>query len=240
MFTWISETGFPGRVRRPGLAFGLVLGLGGCLSENASRGADPLDRAELAGGQVVVVGPPGYCVDRGSLDARPSGGFALIGACAALGGAGPGEEPVVMTVQVQRRPSRQEPPDAQALAAAVAPLRVLAREDRDDISLIQLAEGGDTALPGSDPRHWRGAMMINGHAVALSLYAPEGSSATGRGGRARLIALSEAILEASPTKDDPEEMTAAQAAAARNEDAQAAGDSQGRGGLRGMFPGLFQ
>lgn len=106
-----------------------------------------------------------------------------------------------MTVQVQRRPLQQEPPDAKMLAEAVAPLRVLSREDGDGISLIQLAEGGDAALPGSDPKHWRGTMMINGHALALSLYAPEGSDAAGRKGRGLLIAFAEAILEASPIRE---------------------------------------
>lgn len=106
-----------------------------------------------------------------------------------------------MTVQVQRRPLQQEPPDAKMLAEAVAPLRVLSREDGDGISLIQLAEGGDAALPGSDPKHWRGTMMINGHALALSLYAPEGSDAAGREGRGLLIAFAEAILEASPIRE---------------------------------------
>lgn len=217
MSTWTSRAGFSGRIGRPGLALGLVLFLGGCLGEGSGQGggffealatrapeAEPLGRAKLAGGQVIVAGPTGYCVDPSSLDARPSGGFALIGACSALGSTEPWQEPVVMTVQVQRRPSRQAPPDAQALAEAVAPLRVISQEDGEGISLVQLAEGGDAALPGSDPRHWRGTMMINDHTVALSLYAPEGSGAAGRDGRTLLIAFAEAILEASPVRDQSE------------------------------------
>ncbi len=240
---------------RPGLAIGLIFGLGGCLGEgggglgflgsSSSQSAEggevakPLRQASLAGGKVVVAAPRGYCVDRGSLDSRPSGGFALIGSCAALGGAGPWDEPVVMTVQVQRRPLRQASPDSRALADAVAPLRVLAREDGDGISLIHLAEGGDAALPGSDPRHWRGAMMINGHAVALSLYVPEGSSAAGRAGRDRLIALAEAMLEASPIRGYAGEIAAARNAA-EDEGEGAQGTDKETAGLRQLFPGLFQ
>lgn len=243
---------------RPGLAATLFLALAGCLGEGAGGGLGfagqkpdssvgrraPLASASLAGGKVVVAAPRGYCIDRNTLKSGPSGGFALIGSCAVLGTSGPDVEPVVMTVQAQPRLLRQEAPDAAALATAAAPAKVLERADGDGISMIHLAEGGDRVLGAGDGRYWRGAMLINGYLVGLALYAPKDSPAAGTRGKAYMLALAEALREASPIRDYAEEAAAAQAArAAREAQGEAAspdGPPRETGGLRRLFPNLFQ
>lgn len=163
-------------------------------------GPEPLKRAELANGKIIVQGPRGYCVDPGSLKKGFGGGFALIAACNSLRGelAGADVAPVVMTVQVQPGFFKREMPTAAELATALAPAKVLRKVDGDGITLVQLAEGGNGGLPAGDPRHWRGTMLINGYFVGLALYAPKGSAQAGLGGKRLILALAENLRTASP------------------------------------------
>ena len=223
-----SETGVSHRAMGPVLALGLVMALAGCLgegggfgflSEKAANGAvsqaagdlratpraakkAPLAKAALVGGKVVVQGPRGYCVDPGTLRRGIGGGFALIASCNSLSGelSGVDVEPAVMTVQVQSGLTRKEAPSAGAMAAALAPERALERVDGDALSLVHMAGGGDRDLPMSDPKHWRGAMMINGYLVGLAVYAPKGSALAGKGGKRLIVDLAETLRDASPTK----------------------------------------
>jgi len=106
--------------------------------------------------------------------------------------------PAVITVSVLARDAAATAPTASRLAAPWANAGVVQKIDADGISLIQLERGGDTLLPGGDPRHWRGAMLINGHMVGLAAYGGSGSGA--RAGRDILIATSRAMLKASPRR----------------------------------------
>ncbi|MCF3594924.1 hypothetical protein LZG00_13035 [Rhodobacteraceae bacterium LMO-12] len=223
------ETGVSHRALGPVMALGLMMALSGCLGEGAggefgffsdktvsqaAGGAGsarakpqkpkvtPLRQAELAGGKVVVQGPRGYCVDPATLRRGFAGGFALIASCNSLTGefSGADVEPVVMTVQVQSGLARKEAPTASAMASALAPERALERVDGDALSLVHMAGGGDKGLPTSDPKYWRGAMVINGYLVGLAVYAPKGSALAGKGGKRLIVDLAENLREASPTK----------------------------------------
>lgn len=215
---------------RAGLAACALVALSGCLSEaqlgelglgrslggsktvtQAAGGAQaaperpkvaPLKQAALAGGKVVVRGPRGYCVDPGSLRRGFTGGFALIAACNTIAGelSGADVEPVVMTVQVQPSLTKREAPLAASLAAAMAPAPALQKIDGDGVTLVHLAAGGDKGLPKGDPKHWRGAMMVNGYLVGFAVYAPRGSAMAGARGKRLILDLAENLRDASPVK----------------------------------------
>lgn len=155
----------------------------------------------LAGGRVTVNAPRGYCVDPATVRRGSTSGFALLGACNTLRGdfAGADVEPVVMTISVQPRLLKQDAPTAEAMAAVLAPRRALRKENGDGLTLIQLADGGDQVLPAGDPKHWRGAMLVNGYLIGLALYAPKGSAYAEGRGRRLLLALAE-NLRAANTK----------------------------------------
>lgn len=161
---------------------------------------DPLPQAPIAGGDILVKGPSGYCVDGSSLRNRASGGFALLASCFVMSGgkSGAAVPPVVMTVSASPLEAGATVPDAGALAAAFAPTPVLARSRVRSVSLVHLAEGGDSAVPEADPRHWRGAMELNGYLVLLAAYGPRGSSEAGRGGSAMILDLAQALRAAKP------------------------------------------
>src|SRR6056297_1527391 len=60
----------------------------------------------------------------------------------------------------------------------------------------------DPALPGGDPRYWRGGMLINGHLVGLAAYGRQGSRVAGADGRRLIRQLAETLREASPEMGD--------------------------------------
>ena len=212
------------RLTRGGLLCAAVLALSGCLGEGtegafgflsdraagtgtapaeAARSAPGKDlpkRVDLAGGKVVVAPPRGYCVDPRSLRKGLTGGFALIASCNSLTGdySGADVEPVLMTVQVQPGLLTRDLPGADDMATAMAPARALRKVDGDGLTLVQLDRGGDKELPAGDPRHWRGAMLINGYLVGLALYAPKGSALAGSNGQRLILQLAENLLDASP------------------------------------------
>jgi hypothetical protein len=65
-------------------------------------------------------------------------------------------------------------------------------------------EGGETVLPGGDPRHWRGTRVVGGHLASLALYAPEGSALTGREGRLLLGDLAAGLSVSAETTESPQ------------------------------------
>jgi len=99
-------------------------------------------------------------------------------------------------VQVQPGLLTRDLPSAAELAAALAPAKAIAHVNGDGLTLVQLDRGGDSGLPTGDPRHWRGAMLINGYLVGLALYAPKGSALAGRGGQRLILQLAENLLDA--------------------------------------------
>ncbi|QYX56616.1 hypothetical protein K1T73_16495 [Roseovarius sp. SCSIO 43702] len=188
---------------------GAALALGGCgdlgggaLSAFGESDAPPLREASLFGGEVVVSGPPGYCIERGSLAKRRGGHVLLIASCESLSGAPDmAVDPAVMTVSVLPRDGAAVQPSADELAATLRPARVFERIDGDGVAIVHLATGGEVGIPGGDAAHWRAAMLINGHLTGLALYAPKGSRvARGAAGQALMIELAERLRARSPVR----------------------------------------
>jgi len=168
----------------------------------ASDTSEPVRKVPLFGGEVVVSGPVGYCIDPTSLRRRGGGHVILLASCAGLTGQpAMTVDPAVMTVSVLPADRDARQPTADELAASMRPARVLERIDGDGVSFVHLASGGEVGVPGGDPAHWRGAMLINGHLTGLALYAPEGSRvARGQTGQALMIALAERLRSGSPER----------------------------------------
>ena len=211
MSTWISDwRAVRGLLRAVLLA--AVLPLAGCMaaepgalgflssgSEPATR--DALRKVQMYEGDVVVRGPAGYCIDRRTLRRARDGGFARLASCESLSGLrGHGVEPLMMTISVMPDAPGATRPTPGEIAALMAPAEVIAAHETTDVTLVHFASGGDGVLEGGDARHWRGGMLLNGHLIALALYAREGSPMAGRDGRALLTDLARSIRRASPAR----------------------------------------
>ncbi len=197
MSTWISDRARPGRLI-PAILF-LVAG---CDAVPMGGNAPALTDARLAGGEILVSGPPGYCIDPASLRADTAGGFALLASCAALGSEGPSAGlPAVMTVTVSRPVPGQDAPTLADLQATVAPANVLDTVETDTLVMVQLDQGGEAAFDGSDARYWRGMKRVGARIVGLALYAPEGGSLAESGGSDLMARLAAGIRPAAPATD---------------------------------------
>lgn len=170
-------------------------------NEKTEVARDVLRKTSLLGGDVVVRGPEGYCVDRRSLRHRDTSGFALLASCESLSGVrGQQVEPVLMTVSVVPGGPEVQRPGATEIAALMAPAQVLAAHEDADLALVHFASGGDGVLPGGDARHWRGGMVVNGYLVGLALYAQKDGAMAGGDGRRLLTELARSIRRASPDR----------------------------------------
>ncbi|MBV2359192.1 dihydroxy-acid dehydratase [Thalassococcus sp. CAU 1522] len=199
----LPETATPPQLAASGPASGGLAGLferkPAADDRARSIALKPLEQASLLGGDVVVAGPPGYCVDQRTLTSRGGRGFAMIASCNILSRGQTGDivAPAVVTVTAGGRGAVQDLPSPETIAAELgAPL--IGRYDRDGVRLAHLATGGDALFPDGDPRHWRGAFVQGDRIVGLALYAPKGhpilSGDSGgtllRAVRARIAALS--------------------------------------------------
>lgn len=218
------------------------------LEATDGKPSDLLRRVGLYRGEVIVAGPAGYCVDPKSVRRQVNSSFVLLASCAHLGKTETSDVPAaVITVSVLPRDARARQPSAAEMAAALNKSGVLAQIDGDGLSLVQVARGGDRVVPGGDPRHWRATMVINGHLVGLAAYSGPDGPATGIAGRDIVVAVAEAMLEASPLKR-PENAPPADAAP---QDAPSAGTppepqkidtgrAQPNRKFRSIFTGLFR
>lgn len=162
--------------------------LAGLLPKNVSLGSGQMNpgpdrRAQLAGGDVVVSTPAGYCIDRSVLRAGPTDGFALLASCRILsaGALGSAVAPGIMTVSVGPMESGLTLPTPEELGAQVD-AQVLRSRLSSTFTLVHLERGGARVLDGGDDRHWRGAMVLNDHLIGLALYAPQDSALAGPAG----------------------------------------------------------
>jgi hypothetical protein len=79
---------------------------------------------------------------------------------------------------------------------------VLRRLHGDGLTVVQVVDPAPLSVE-SDPKHWRGMMVINGHMVGLALYGAKDSAETGERGLTQLMWLAEQIREESPQRPRP-------------------------------------
>ncbi len=198
----------PRRILRAALVAALLLPLAACLggegaagltSKPGSKAPEAQRSAAFFRGDVIVTGPPGYCVDPKSVQRRAGSGFALLASCGHLSAAAIGYVPAaVITMSVLPRDPRVQMPTAAQLAGPWVDVGVAQQIDAEGIALIQVARGGNNLLPAGDPRHWRGAMLIGGHLIGLAVYGDAGANVSGDAGKMLLIDTAKAILAANP------------------------------------------
>ncbi len=165
----------------------------------SERAPTPLARVDLAGGDIVVAGPEGYCIDPETTQTRRGAGFAVIASCQLIsqGRTGPSVPPAVVTVTAGPRGAATDLPSGAVLAEAANAV-LLDSTQRDGLVTVHLASRGELPLGDGDTRYWRGAFSVNGRLVGLALYVPEGSALSGSRGERMLRQVTEQIRDLSP------------------------------------------
>ncbi len=189
MSTWISDKKRAWKIVCRAFFLAIFLPVGACIKSTGGlelrpNEDPPLKSVSLFAGDVMVSAPQGYCLDRSSLRQSAQGSFVLMASCANLSAAPSARVPLaVITVAVLPAEADVNPPTAAELATAMAPSQPVQKVDSEHVSLVRLAKGGDAAVPGGDPSHWRGYLVVNDHLIGLALYAPKGSTLTGKHGK---------------------------------------------------------
>lgn len=178
MITWISK---------PLFAAICLIGLTGCvpgqvaslLPSGTQTDTVALSRVRMAGGEVLLAAPRGFCIDKASVKPR----FALMARCDFLGAAhAAGAAPlglIAVSVIPLARTATLPTPEQTARASG---LTGVSEPVQGDDALIFRAEG-PAPLEGLGQSHWRGTARVDGHVLGVALYGPEQGAATSTEGR---------------------------------------------------------
>lgn len=154
-------------------------------------------QVDLAGGDLKVVAPDGFCVSKKGLKKRAKGSFVLIGECGALGQDGQafGSPRAFMTVTTLPQLADYEP-NVDDVVAAVPDGEMLRSLNEHGVPLA-LISGTTPLFDGMSSDHWRGAFTLNGHIVLMSFYGAEDSGALAEQGSGYLQNLADSTRAAS-------------------------------------------
>jgi len=162
----------------------------------------------LAGGQVKLVAPEGYCFDRRSIRRSAQRGFAIMARCDTLGVRGffAAHDLALVTITTAPQTPDAAAPTLAALAKTGGDAKVLSRQSRDGLMMIRF-DSGPHEMTDVSESYWRAAFTLNGQLVGLALYAPEGSAALSGAGAALLSDLTRRTRKASSVQAQLESAT---------------------------------
>lgn len=208
----------------------LMLGGSGCVGNDggilaksppgkASGGSSqPKQKAQkklaVLGGEIIVAGPKGYCVDHSSISETDTGAFVPLGACASISGNASDTAPkTLMFLTAAIHPMAPDTPMTNAELVTTA-----RRAMADDTALAGLSGQDNSAkivaLPGKKQAlitktrraidhdglgadQWRAMFLTKGHVVALSVSGFVGQDAS-IDGEAVLTAFLDAMQAVNP------------------------------------------
>lgn len=166
--------------------------LGGC-DGGPGGGLGPLRKPpqtiSVAGGSVIIGGPPGYCIDRGASRVGGDTAFALLASCASIAQdlragappqlgiltasvAGPsGDEPAIgapldALARFVETPAGRATLARDGQAASVEILRSLSEQNA---VLIQLRDSSPNSTGGLVDTYWRGFFNLNDRLITISV-----------------------------------------------------------------------
>lgn len=200
--------------RLAGAAAGVAL-LAAC--DPALMGAADRATVTVAGRDVTIVAPPGFCVDPGSTNVSASGAFVMAGDCALLGTGRPLAEGdaaptgAVMTASVSATERAGPGPLAELQRFAATPqgravlsrsgrgdrVRILATRTRRDVLYVLIEDRGPQPFDGIEPRFWRAFLEVSGRMTVLSVLGFEGAGVGPTEGLALIQRFADAVQAAN-------------------------------------------
>jgi hypothetical protein len=196
------------------LAAAALGALAACDPAAMGGGADRTT-VSVAGRNVVVAAPSGFCVDPASTNVSASGAFVLVSDCALLGLEEGDMDPegAVLTASVSARPlgAGASLADLQAFARTAegrATLsrsgradraRIVATRTRGDVLYMLIEDRGPQPIAGIEPAFWRAFLVVQGQMTVLSVLGFEGAGVGPSEGLAYLQAFADSVQRANPS-----------------------------------------
>ncbi|MBP7001429.1 hypothetical protein [Amaricoccus sp.] len=180
-------------MRRAALLAAAAAALAACVP---TTGAGP-DRATItvAGRDVTIAAPRGFCVDPAATNVSASGAFVLASDCALLGSEGvlgegdadPLDAVLTASVSAAQLPASGTLPDIERFVATPAGraalgrsgrperIKVLATRTRGEVLYVLVEDRGPQPIAGIEPRFWRAFLAVDGRMTVLTVLGFEGA-----------------------------------------------------------------
>lgn len=199
----------------PGASSDAPAGAGAAVFSGAKRNRTT-ETVELAGGEVVVGGPRGYCVDRSGSQLLGDPAFVLLADCMTLTGDPEFPTPrafALLTASVEKR-AKGDSNDLEALKSLLRSPEgraALARDGRADSVRLQeirshngalilhVDDQSNTATPTLEQDYWRAFFNVNGRLVTVTVNAFAKHPINDAVGRALVQDFAAEIRDLSPT-----------------------------------------
>ncbi|PWE33459.1 hypothetical protein DDZ14_04480 [Maritimibacter sp. 55A14] len=169
---------------RPVLAGAILLGLAGCLPGNAVE----TTTLNVADRNVVVTGPPGFCIDPSATRAGRESAFVLLGNCAAIAGVpgirqpelrallaatiAPGGAPGVVSEALPELSAFFRSPAGRAALSRsrrAETVSIVESFSRDGVLYIHARDRSEALAPGMTDDYWRAYFELDGRIVSASV-----------------------------------------------------------------------
>jgi hypothetical protein len=204
----ISDTIRPAALLVAGLA------LAGCDPALMGGGGPSRATVNVAGEPIVVAGPPGFCIDRETLNVSDFGAFALMSDCALLGKtadarpavaaaltasvssgglAGEGDDPRQSLEGIAEFAASPEGPAVLGRSGRSDSVRILATETRGDVLYVLVEDRGPQPIAGIDRTFWRAILELNGRMAVLSVLGFEGAGLGAQAGFRNIVTFADTL-----------------------------------------------
>lgn len=209
----ISDTIRPAALLVAGLA------LAGCDPALMGGGGPSRATVNVAGEPIVVAGPPGFCIDRETLNVSDFGAFALMSDCALLGSTtrsattpgaaltasissgglgGEGDDPVQSLADLAAFVQTGEGRALLGRSGSSQGVRILATQQRGEVLYVLVEDRGPQPIAGVEPQFWRAFLEVKDRMAVLSVLGFEGAGLDPQSGLDLLATFVAALQRANP------------------------------------------
>ena len=176
------------------------------------------DSIPVAGGDVIVRGPDGYCIDKRGSRLRGEAAFVLLAGCSSITGnpeAGTPGASALLTASVDKQTGEiADPSQLLALLTSSDGQATLARdgrkesivlkssEMRNDVVMLHIEDNSENPTPGLQSDYLRGLFALNGRLITVTVVGFETRPIDGNTGLFLLNRFVASIRDASPSVEN--------------------------------------
>lgn len=188
-----------------------ALALAACVPPDGAGSGPGRATLTVAGRNVTIATPRGFCIDEGATNVSASGAFVMASDCALLGEGDAEQTGAVLTASVSAAelPANGALPEIErfvatregraALGRSGRPerIKVLATRTRGDVLYVLVEDRGPQPIAGIEPRFWRAFLAVDGRMTVLSVLAFEGAGVDPTKGLALIQRFADAVQAAN-------------------------------------------